>query len=357
MTVALLLPFAKRLSDGLLVTPEEVPRGLACKCICPGCENPVQARQGTEKVWHFAHTKAEACAGAYEISVHELAKQLIRERKELLLPALQVVVSARGDRGEILIEQEVVFESQFVHLDDCKVGRRLDEITPDLCGSRKGRQILVEVTVFHRLMPEKRQRLIDTGLASFEIDLSIFKTQQASRALVEEAVFKKAANRRWIYHPRMTDVEADLSGRLEKRMEESRIAWELSEVKRKAKEAEWSKNREALAPRRDIIPNQFKMHSTIRESALRPVGEIGWKASFPAPERWQPARKAFCTRPELSETRVGAVMNNMTKRSHLATTNPVELSKQWSEALGVSTVEIVRYFREAGHTQDYDGDS
>lgn len=357
MTVALLLPFAKRLSDGVLVTPEEAPRGLACKCICPGCENPVQARQGTEKVWHFAHTKAETCAGAYEISVHELAKQLIRERKELLLPALEVVVSARGDRGEILIEQEIVFESSFVHLDDCKVGRRLDEITPDLCGSRKGRQILVEVTVFHRLMPEKRQRLIDTGLASFEIDLSIFKTQQASRALVEEAVFRKPANRRWIYHPRMIDVEADLRGRLEKRLEESRVAWELSEAKRKAQEAEWSKNREALAPRSNVIPNQFRIHSTIRETALRPVGEMGWKASFPAPERWQPARKAFCTRLGLLEPRVDDVMNNMTKRSHLATTSPVELSKQWSEALGVSTVEIIRYFREAGYTQDYDADS
>ncbi|WP_294268000.1 competence protein CoiA family protein [Propionivibrio sp.] len=356
MTVALLLPFAKRLSDGLLVTPEEVPRGLACKCICPGCENPVQARQGTEKVWHFAHTKAEACAGAYEISVHELAKQLIRERKELLLPALEVVVSARGASGENLIEQEVVFESRFVRLDDCKVGQRLDEITPDISGSRKGRRILVEVTVFHRLMPEKRQRLIDTGLASFEIDLGIFKTRQASRDLVEEAVFRQAGNRRWIYHPRMTDVEAALRARLEKRLEESRIAWEQTEDKRKAQEAEWLKNREALAVRGDIIPSQFRIHSPIRETALQPVSEIGWKASFPAPERWQPARKAFCVRHALPVTQVDDVMNNISKRSHLATTNPVELSTQWSEALGVSSLEIIRYFREAGYTQDYDVD-
>ena len=348
MTVALLLPFAKRLSDGVLVTPEEVPRGLACKCICPGCETPVQARQGTEKVWHFAHAKAESCVGAYEISVHELAKQLIREYKELLLPALEVVVSTRGDRGEILIEQEVVFEGKSVRLDYCKVGRRLDEFTPDLCGSRKGRQILVEVTVFHRLMPEKRQRLIDTGLASFEIDLSIFKTQQASRALVEEAVFRNPANRRWIYHPRTTDVEAALRGRLEERLEELRIAWEQSEVKRKAQEAEWLKSREALASRGNVIPNQSRIHSTIRETASQPVSEIGWKASFPAPERWQPARKAFCVRLELPEPQVDDVMSSMTKRSHLAVTNPVELSRQWSDALGVSAVEIVRYFREAG---------
>lgn len=356
MSVALLLQFAKRLTDGLLVTPEQVPRGLACKCICPGCENPVQARQGTEKVWHFAHTKAEAWAGAYEISVHELAKQLIRERKELLLPALEVLVSARGAGGENMIEQEVVFESKHVHLDDCKVGRRLDEITPDISGIRKGRQILVEVTVFHRLMPEKRQRLIDTGLASFEIDLGIFKTRQASRALVEEAVFRQPRNRRWIYHPRMTDVEAALRARLEKRLEESRLAWEQSEDKRKAQEAECSKIRETPAARGANIPNQFRSHSTIRETAVRPVGEIGWKASFPAPERWQPARKAFCVWLGLPATQVDDVMSHITRSSHLATTNPVELSTQWSEALGFPSLEIVRYFREAGYTQDYDAE-
>lgn len=356
MTFALLLPFAKRLSDGLLVTPEEVPRGLACKCICPGCENPVQARQGTEKVWHFAHTKAVTCAGAYEISVHELAKQLIRERKELLLPALEVIVSARGAGGENLIEQEVVFESRFVRLDDCKVGQRLDEITPDIIGSRKGRWILVEVTAFHRLMPEKRQRLIDTGLASFEIDLGIFKTRQASRALVEEAVFRQAGNRRWIYHPRVPDVEAALHARLDKRLEDLRIAWEQSEDKRKAQEAERSKNREALAARSKVNSNDFGIHSPIREPALQPLGEIGWKASFPAPERWQPARKAFCLRLGLPETQVDDVMNNISRRSHLATTNPVELSTEWSQALGVSSLEIFRYFREAGYTQEYAAD-
>ena len=268
MTSALLLPFAKRLSDGALVTPEDVPRGLACNCICPGCENPVQARQGTEKVWHFAHAKAEACTGAYEVSVHELAKQLIRERKVLLLPALEVVVSVRGDHGEAFSEQEAVFDSKLVRLDECSVAPRLDEITPDVCGIRKDRRILVEITVFHRLMPEKRQRLIDTGSASFEIDLGEFKTRQASRALVEEAVFGQLANRRWIYHPKMAAVEATLRDRLDKRLEEIRIAREQSALKRKAQEAERSKKRDDLAARADAIPKWFEVRHLVRESAI-----------------------------------------------------------------------------------------
>jgi len=352
MTAALLLPFAKRLSDGLLVTPEEVPRGLACNCICPGCEHPVQARQGTEKVWHFAHAKVEACDGAYGISVHELAKQLIRERKELLLPVLEMVVSARGAGGENFVEREVALESKYVHLDDCKAGRRLDEITPDISGSRNGRRILVEITVFHRLMPEKQQRLIDTGLPSFEIDLGIFKTQQASRELVEDAIFKQAANRRWIFHPKMVEVEANLRCRLEVRLQEAKAAWEQVEAKRKAQEAEWEKNREVLAARGNTLLSRSRTHDVSHETILRPVSELGWKASFPSVERWQPVRKAFCVRLGLLEPHVDAVMSTMTKRSHLATTNPAELSKKWSEALGVPVAEIFQYFRDAGYTQD-----
>jgi competence CoiA-like predicted nuclease len=64
MSAALLLPFAKRLSDEQFVSPDEVPRGQACNCVCSGCEHPVIAKQGTEKAWHFAHMKASDCANA-----------------------------------------------------------------------------------------------------------------------------------------------------------------------------------------------------------------------------------------------------------------------------------------------------
>ena len=114
------------------------------------------------------------------------------------------------------------------------------------------------------------------------------------------------------------------------------------------------KNREALASR--CIQNHSRIGSLTPETALRPASDIGWKASFPALERWQPARKAFCVRLGLSEPKVDEVMSKMTKRSHLATTTPVELSNKWAEALGVSNVEIFRYFCEAGYTHDYDAD-
>lgn len=92
---AFLLPVAQRRTDGEFVTPEQVPRGLACDCICPGCSYPVVARQGTEKQWHFAHAKGQACEHGYEVSIHEWAKQLIARHKELLLPELIAVVKGQ----------------------------------------------------------------------------------------------------------------------------------------------------------------------------------------------------------------------------------------------------------------------
>lgn len=95
------MPFAKRISDGRCVSAEEVPRGLDCNCVCPECGHPVQARQGTERAWHFSHAKAGDCADAYEKSVHETAKQLLRERKrsvEKESSSVQVFIALRRSR-------------------------------------------------------------------------------------------------------------------------------------------------------------------------------------------------------------------------------------------------------------------
>ncbi len=153
---ALLLPFATRLSDGRLVSPDEVERGMACNCACPGCKVAVLAKQGTEREWHFAHAKGEKCAEGYEVSIHELAKQMLRQRKELLLPSLIAKTSGVDAYGRFLEEREPVLESSLVKLDECKTGVNLGGVNVDAIGRLKGHEILIEVTVFHRLMPASK---------------------------------------------------------------------------------------------------------------------------------------------------------------------------------------------------------
>lgn len=52
----------------------EVPNGLACQCICPGCGSPLIARQGNIK-WCFAHSVNNDCNG--ETALHKAAKQIL----------------------------------------------------------------------------------------------------------------------------------------------------------------------------------------------------------------------------------------------------------------------------------------
>ena len=51
----LLLPVAKSLITGKLVSVHDVARGRACQCCCPSCGMGVVARQGEVNAWSFAH--------------------------------------------------------------------------------------------------------------------------------------------------------------------------------------------------------------------------------------------------------------------------------------------------------------
>lgn len=354
MSAALLLPFAKRIPDEQFVSPDEVPRGQACNCVCPGCEHPVVAKQGTEKAWHFAHAKSSDCANAYEKSVHELAKQLLRERKLLRVPTLTVTQTARDAFGTPISAEEVVFESKLVPLDTCLTGKVVGEVTPDLLGAVGGREILIEITVFHRLMPEKRDRLLHTGTAVIEINLGLFKSVQASRELLEQELFENAQNRQWIYHPRQAEVATRLRAQLQTKIDESKAkleAYQKLKAERDAKEAQLKAERAEhdAAVRKHDASNWWPTNGNGKTKSNE---GLEWRASFPGQERWEPAREAFCARLNLDREKVGEVMGAYSKRSHLASTTPQRLAAQWADELGISSCDIYRYFREAGYALD-----
>jgi hypothetical protein len=353
---ALLIPFAKHCSNDLLVSPEEVPRGLACNCVCPACGYSVIAKQGTEKAWHFAHAKPSDCAHAYEKSVHELAKQLVREQKRLRLPALTVRVVGHNMVGLPITAEKLVFESHLVALDSCIAGHAKGDVTPDLTGERGGREILVEVTVFHRLMPEKKERLLKTGLAVMEIDLGLFRTVQATRALLEHELFENEANRRWIYHPWQDEVARTLEDELTARIAESdagilearrlKAEQDAREAERRAEQA--SRMGNPPGPASEPAAQTWTGRGW-RRGPPETLDYLEWGASFPSLERWEPAREAFCTRLGLARPEVDAVMASHTKRSHLATTTPQALAVEWATKLDVEPLEIARHFWEAGY--------
>lgn len=90
---SVLIPFAKRVSDGQIVGIDQVANGLACNCVCLSCNAALVAKTNvTTKQAHFAHYKAgsagEACAVTFENSVLWMASELLNKPGNFLIPGL-----------------------------------------------------------------------------------------------------------------------------------------------------------------------------------------------------------------------------------------------------------------------------
>lgn len=66
-------------------------RGLACNCTCPSCGMPLQARIGKKKQRHFSHNNRNCdTKSANQTALHMLAKEIIEDNKEILLPGIYI---------------------------------------------------------------------------------------------------------------------------------------------------------------------------------------------------------------------------------------------------------------------------
>ena len=77
--------------DNRLVHVDEVKTGAACECHCPRCNSPLDAKNGgTIREHHFAHAHGHTCEGAYESTLHLLAKQVVEEQGGCLTQILEI---------------------------------------------------------------------------------------------------------------------------------------------------------------------------------------------------------------------------------------------------------------------------
>lgn len=338
---SLLLPFAIRLSDGQLVSATDVPRGAACNCICPGCQGALLARQGTEREWHFAHVQATDCPDGYEKSVHELAKQRIQQQKLLLLPAIEASAQGWDAYGRLVEKKQSVMEAKPVQLDECTKSRPRGEVTPDLTGFRKDREILVEITVFHRLMPEKQARLIETGVPILEIDLGVFKTQQATLERLDAELFENPKNRRWIWHPKLEEAKSTVQAEVDAQIKAVQEEWEAIERLRP---------KPVPQPELPIKPLWHQARSAAQSpTETAPFDGRRWRAGLPENARIATAIAALVTRTGVSQDKVLALTGALTSRGMLVDVTPTELAARWSQSLGVAEQEMALFLIEADY--------
>lgn len=200
------VPFG--LLDGRMVSPAEVPQGLACGCVCAGCNGRLIARHPTKgRVKHFAHYQSVACAGAYETALHKAAKQLISESDFILVPELSASAYVYDLQYGESAEKSKTFPSKLLALNDVQEeSRDYSGIVPDIVATIAGRTVFIEIAVTHPTGKEKLARLNALGHPAFEITL-LKLPELPTKEELKELVLHSAKNRKWLFNPKQEELE------------------------------------------------------------------------------------------------------------------------------------------------------
>jgi hypothetical protein len=176
------LTYALDATDNL-VHVDEVPTGNKCNCKCRYCNSPLYAKnKGQVREHHFAHANGHECEGAWESSLHLLAKEVLKESGRIMLPK-----SNSKD-----------FPTGYTRIHNVEI-EKFDErygIKPDAEGIMdNGERILIEFYVSHKVDQKKRQIIVDNNLKCIEIDI---KYQALNKVELKKFLTNTDKGRKWI---------------------------------------------------------------------------------------------------------------------------------------------------------------
>lgn len=201
------IPFGLR--DGILLQPDEVLRGLACNCVCPGCGGRLVAHHGEIKVKHFVHYSI-ACSNGFESAIHKAAKQVLLQSKRIFIPSIQASEHWLYRGSDIEIRESQNIEGRFIPIDNVEVEKDFGCVVPDLVISGLGKQLFIEIAYTHFVDEVKRAKLKELGIATLEIDLSglpeVPSLNELARLVVDEP-----SNRYWVFNSKQDELKRRVS--------------------------------------------------------------------------------------------------------------------------------------------------
>lgn len=182
--MAALLTMARNKKNNL-VSVYDVPNGLKCECFCPHCGASLIARNGgdeNKRDYHFAHAKGVVCENAFETALHLLAKEIIKEKRQICLPS-----SYGADLPSGIVKlHDVVTEKK-----DKDFG-----FIPDAEGiMENGERLLIEFFVSHKVDNNKRKKILDNKIKCIELDIN---SLDLNRTVMENFICNEEDGRKWI---------------------------------------------------------------------------------------------------------------------------------------------------------------
>ena len=209
----------------------ENERGISCDCVCPLCKTVLRAKLGYGKRQaHFAHSELVNCDdyAAQQTAIHLLAKDILANRKEIVLPSFEIDES-NGEYDDIRLsyEAEDGIRANYVYskpirikFDKIVLEHKLGNIIPDIIIETKNKKLIIEIAVSHFVDDIKKEKIKDLNISALEIDISGYANQAYNRNLLERLIIDSIENKKWIFNTKYKRALAKLRKRNKKIVED-----------------------------------------------------------------------------------------------------------------------------------------
>jgi hypothetical protein len=174
-----LLEYAKKENSDALYHIKHVENGLACKCICPECGNPLVARNGgkTDKSYHFAHYKSVETIGCLMTQLHLVAQHYFRDLESFELPEVSFLY-----KGTDLFYPRTKIK---VNSENARCEAKFGLYSADVLLESGAVNIVIEVCVTHKNEADKTEFYRQSQTPSIEFDLSSYLNREISEAVTD----------------------------------------------------------------------------------------------------------------------------------------------------------------------------
>lgn len=197
-----------------IVHINDVERGRACDCTCPGCKAPLTAAKGPVRQHHFRHAVEVECEGAAESAIHLAAKQLIRERRKLTLSQYVLRATRRDSKGRLHRDTEVVVPRETTrYFDSVAEECEVHGMRADLLAVEGNRPLMIEIRYMHAVDEQKRAKIQAANISAIEIDLSDVVDQVSDWESLWSLI-NDPARISWLYNTKEKEARAVLEKRL-----------------------------------------------------------------------------------------------------------------------------------------------
>ncbi len=192
--------------DGKLVFVADVPRGLACRCVCARCSRPLVAKKGAKRRHHFAHYEVTNCLGSSETVLHLLSKELIAELKVFAVPPYDYSKQRRTKEGKSIQLKERIAKGGYVSIDSVRIESIEAGFVPDIIICSGSKSLIVEIAVTHKVSRAKLRKIRRRDLPAIEIRLDPWDSL-LPRELLKKKLRDDLASKLWIFHPAQREAE------------------------------------------------------------------------------------------------------------------------------------------------------